>query len=864
MKFLPFFFVTFFFFRTFFAQINFEHTGSIYDFWSPTQYRVLGDYAYVGTGNYDEINIYNISNPNSITLAGKWKTGYKFMSSLNIYEGYLYINSRIYFGTGTWDYTPVLLIYDLTNPIEPFLVTEMANGPEWRERKTDYSLFVDQYFYDGNFEIWDFTDPTNPVLAFDQSPYFDEEGKIYQGKFGDVIYFTSWYYFMGSRIDVTTRLLDVSDPTLPVVLGEYNHDLNLHDNTLQEDTLDYNAGSFNGSYPSILKIRSFADPFNPVELGSTTCDVEGAEYSKILGKKDNYVFVKDVLNDISRFISVDVSDPYNPFIANTHNLEVMKSGANIEFENNSFSWVNDSTNLVMVDVTDPLNPVETSSPKLSDDPTAGPLMVLQISGDKAFLAKTNTQSSIETTIYIVDISNNKNPIELGRFILPGSVIRMKAAANGDYFYAAYEDINQSSINRKRLVIYDVSDPANAELKSNIRLADDVIDQLKFHEGYLYVVNYYSDVYDVSNPANPVIAYSYPDNHTDKLHNICFNGNLMYDSYTGTSTLILRDVSNPINPVTLGSTNLAYTNSIDDNIKYNNNKLFFLQKEKIEIYDVANFPNVNLAGEYNFTVSAGAVSCTMDYDIDDNYAYIATNVDGTLLLDIIDPANIVLAEKILVPGYSNNSIEVIDSYVYTANDRSFDIYELQLPLPPEEFSLISPSGTIATTTTELNWERTTDPNDSKPNYDVWLSTTENFADEELVAENISGTTFQLTDLLVGQTYWWKVRATDDNTSGTWSTNTLSFNVFTPEVTIKFENEIGGDTKGGVTVLDKNTIYVPSTSSVVRMDSSGNTQYTLNVNGTIKSSSTITSDHTVYIASTDNNLYSFNSNGVTNPN
>jgi len=78
---------------------------------------------------------------------------------------------------------------------------------------------------------------------------------------------------------------------------------------------------------------------------------------------------------------------------------------------------------------------------------------------------------------------------------------------------------------------------------------------------------------------------------------------------------------------------------------------------------------------------------------------------------------------------------------------------------------------------------------------------------------------------------------------------------------FETE--GSIQGGLTMLDDNTLYaVSSNDKVYRLDGNLNYYYFLDVDGEIKSASTVTSDHNVYIASTDQNMYSFNASGITN--
>jgi len=321
-----------------------------------------------------------------------------------------------------------------------------------------------------------------------------------------------------------------------------------------------------------------------------------------------------------------------------------------------------------------------------------------------------------------------------------------------------------------------------------------------------------------------------------------------------------DITDPANPIDLGAST-TYIGGTYSDIDYMDSKIFYFSNGGMAIYDISNFPSIVVKGSYN---SSGQHNDSRGYHaLNGIYAYIPSK-DGTYIVDINDINNPYLAAKIAVPGTLNYDVAFANNYIYTANKHSFDLYKLQLPSPPEAFTLISPESTIDTTTVNLLWHSTTDPNVSTVKFDVYMATTSDFSDMYKVAKGITDTTLSVTDLQVGQTYYWKVHAKDVNTSGTWSSNNLSFSVSSPAVTVIFKTNIGGETKGGVSVLDDNTIYVPSSSKVARLKSDGSLEYTLNVNGIIKSSSTITSDHTVYIASTDNNLYSFNSNGVTNPN
>ncbi|RMZ49417.1 T9SS C-terminal target domain-containing protein [Candidatus Marinimicrobia bacterium PRS2] len=82
---------------------------------------------------------------------------------------------------------------------------------------------------------------------------------------------------------------------------------------------------------------------------------------------------------------------------------------------------------------------------------------------------------------------------------------------------------------------------------------------------------------------------------------------------------------------------------------------------------------------------------------------------------------------------------------------------------------------------------------------------------------------------------------------------------------FEYQTEGPIEGGISKLDSASIYVTASGDgIYRFDDAGNKLYKLDVAGEVKSVTTITPAHNVYIGSTDNNLYSFGSAGVSNPN
>jgi len=77
---------------------------------------------------------------------------------------------------------------------------------------------------------------------------------------------------------------------------------------------------------------------------------------------------------------------------------------------------------------------------------------------------------------------------------------------------------------------------------------------------------------------------------------------------------------------------------------------------------------------------------------------------------------------------------------------------------------------------------------------------------------------------------------------------------------FKDFLNGPVYAGPSQLGNGVLYVIGTGDAVyRLDSAGNVLYTLRVGGNVASSSSIAYDTTVYIGSSDDNLYAFSKNG-----
>jgi hypothetical protein len=103
--------------------------------------------------------------------------------------------------------------------------------------------------------------------------------------------------------------------------------------------------------------------------------------------------------------------------------------------------------------------------------------------------------------------------------------------------------------------------------------------------------------------------------------------------------------------------------------------------------------------------------------------------------------------------------------------------IYVPQPPRPFSLCQPpdGDTLTGLEPTLIWQKATDPDPGDViKYDLHYDTTDQFTNPVVVTD-LSDTSYTTPQLEVATFYWWKVKATDTNTAGTWSSQVYSFYV-----------------------------------------------------------------------------------------
>ncbi len=185
-----------------------------------------------------------------------------------------------------------------------------------------------------------------------------------------------------------------------------------------------------------------------------------------------------------------------------------------------------------------------------------------------------------------------------------------------------------------------------------------------------------------------------------------------------------------------------------------------------------------------------VTYNVIYSIDDVNFNDPDSIEGLTTNSYTFPAG-VLPDDVTIHWYVRAVDTNTNGTLSTRNPNDnfafrFEIYVTEQPLP---FDLIGPADrvTVFDTDTTLSWQATTepDPDDAITGYMLWVATNEAFTQNlDSVAFTPLQTSYTIGGLTNNTTYWWKVRALDANTDGTWSNQTWRFHYYEPTVPAAF--------------------------------------------------------------------------------
>ena len=199
------------------------------------------------------------------------------------------------------------------------------------------------------------------------------------------------------------------------------------------------------------------------------------------------------------------------------------------------------------------------------------------------------------------------------------------------------------------------------------------DCVRISGNYMYSGGDVLNIFDISDPANPVeVGWFDPGNGVS---NIYISGNYAYVG-DGSNTLYIIDISNPKKPYEVGT--YTFQNDISDIYVYGKYAYIADSSGGLRILDISRPTNPIEMGHYNTTDSDSSMIYALG-----KYAYVADNTDGLDIFDIHNVTNPTLIGQ-LSTGDDELGIYVSGNYVYlSCVDDGLRIIDVSNPSSPKE-------------------------------------------------------------------------------------------------------------------------------------------------------------------------------------
>ena len=252
---------------------------------------------------------------------------------------------------------------------------------------------------------------------------------------------------------------------------------------------------------------------------------------------------------------------------------------------------------------------------------------------------------------------------------------------GNYLYAAVYTISAEGLR-----IYDVSDPENIIKVGGVVVpGGDYPNQIEVRGNYAYIgARGNADnvkIYDISNPTNPVLVNTFttalPSFEVLKIdESYLFTGTANGNAGFPMENLEVFDITDPVNPVKTASITEADT---VPNFTVGNGFLYKLSVPvsggtKLKVYDLNSLALVN---ELDLPDLSPVGVNKIDLFGDDTLYISLNGSDDFAVVDVSDPANLILLDRIDFSDFSTNSnllygggISHNDRYAFVGNVTGF--------------------------------------------------------------------------------------------------------------------------------------------------------------------------------------------------
>lgn len=275
----------------------------------------------------------------------------------------------------------------------------------------------------------------------------------------------------------------------------------------------------------------------------------------------------------------------------------------------NYAFVGDSAGLEILDLSNPANPT-----LLGGAPTPGSAYGVQVVGSNAFVSVYGGDVSVGGGLQIIDVSNPQLPERIGG-VAKGDTYELQVVNQYAYVADFY----------RGLEIYDVTNPTNPVVVAGYNPGGNPIG-IRVLGSFAYLAAYSGGlkIVNIANPAQPVLAGSF--SNIGEIWDVDVAGNhaFLANHYNGVNVIVISD---PAQPRLIA--NLP-TKGYPTSVRAVGSRVFVTASEDgLRVMDVGNPAQPVLVGSFRLSGSTRAV------DVIGPYAYVAGFEEGLVILRITE-------------------------------------------------------------------------------------------------------------------------------------------------------------------------------------------------------------------------------------
>jgi hypothetical protein len=555
-----------------------------------------------------------------------------------------------------------LQIIDVSDPSKPVSVLPTDFVQVVKDARDvcgqgDYIYVADSSF---GLRIIDVSNPSSPVLksTFDS---LQEAAAVYVK--GNYVYaaYSSNDIVYSKNLIAYIRILDVSIPSSPVVVGEYfTKKYYFMENIVVDGNYAYVACSNveTSDFFSSLLVLDVSVPTSPTLVGEYT---SSTNYSKYVTVNGNYAYLAEELGGVD---IIDISNPASP--SKTGEYKTNGTAYSAVAEGKYLYIAFGEKGLRVVEISTPSSPMFVGAYNHS-----GEIKGILVKGNYAYITK-----GIDS-FNIIDISNPASPLIVGEYETPSQPNRLFIADR--YAYVACDGyIPNDYYTSGSILVLDIYNPASPTAVANIYIHAPVVD-ICINGNYAYAACRHEglQVIDISNLSAPEIVNT-KFGWVSRVH---LAGNHLYAlgmDFSMMNILRVFDISDPASPTLSGylSENEYKDFELPGDVLVKGDYAYIAGSSGFHIVDVSDptspSPSSYFSGAWVLGIS-----------VEGDHGYTATNEFGLSVINIANPTLPYLEGQYTESG-DGNGVVVKAPYIYLAAGNSGKLVILE-----QSFSAQSP-------------------------------------------------------------------------------------------------------------------------------------------------------------------------------